>query len=78
MSVLDLRRRPAIYLARNVSRRVSACSFCGYEIVPYDAAYSLCVGGVSLGPQFCSVRCSTIEARIRRRGLLVLQYGDLV
>jgi hypothetical protein len=47
------------------------CAFCSWQSAPYDAEYSITVGGVAL-VHYCSRRCALIDARVNRRGTLVI------
>lgn len=51
-------------LFRSVARTLSMCNWCGYEIAPYSAAYSITVGGVAMSTH-CSQRCASRVTRAR-------------
>jgi len=65
---------PSKQLVRDVERDECKCTLCQYPIVKYSPIYRLSIGGVGLGPVFCTDRCGFIEARVRNRGPVVVVY----
>lgn len=67
---------PALLVLRSVCRDPLLCSWCGFDIQPFDSAYAISVGDVDL-VKFCSYRCCEESSRFHKRGPLKIRYAEV-